>query len=784
VIGALAGLALASGALSLAALSHVVNAALALAAADKPIALGRLVAVLRLEDLALAAVTLVLVGVVAWWEWRGRAVSHMLSGLDPRQGFAVLTIVVAWCGQAYLFPGVLLGGDTGSHIARFLEMRRGFDAGAFPQWTNYDYLGSSLLGFTGPLTYIIGGAVDVVVRDPVATAKLMLFCSHLVAGWVFWALLLRLGFAALPALVAAIAFAGSFALLHLFLYRGVFPQQFTIIFLAVVFYAAEGLMRGLPGRGRDWLIFALSTAGLIVNHQPHALFCGLYLGLFGAASVACGRWQIRRLGLLASAGIMGVAISVFAVIPILAEADWVMIDPEGRLLGLQAPTLARLFDLVVWRDWRTTWGTDYWAYVGIVCVTLAFVGGWAALSHRLGDDRRALAVAALPCMIASFFLHDPVVRDIIFIVFFAALYAALGMEWIAAQAKPGSRIVLIVSFAAVLDVASTSIQPVARTDKGFLIDAGRYLEAEAANQRILEVEVGRDKSIAVNIGPSSGPISFYSTVERVAGHHNMAATRVHNYAETIAKLAERDLHRAGRLSPETESLVGLVDVTRIVCLGSFAMGCPARFAATAPEPPLGAVVRVPDAAPAVFGRTLVALAPPPGLDKPMLWSEFYDDDPPHPQVTGIIDFLHRYLRAMRIDPATDLAAAIPVRSLPDGLPPPASDAWHPRMTAYQVGLQRVAMTVVSDAPGYVQLSHPWFPASQVRINGLPVAPLEGAIDLTVVPIAAGENAIEIGPVVTPVRAISNIVSAVSIALAFAVAGGLGLRRGPSNSNPN
>ena len=67
------------------------------------------------------------------------------------------------------------------------------------------------------------------------------------------------------------------ALLHLFLFRGVFPQQFTIIFLVLIFYAAEGLMRGLPGQARDWLVFSLATAGLIINHQPHALYAALYL---------------------------------------------------------------------------------------------------------------------------------------------------------------------------------------------------------------------------------------------------------------------------------------------------------------------------------------------------------------------------------------------------------------------------------------------------------------------------------------------------------------------------
>ena len=45
---------------------------------------------------------------------------------------------------------------------------------------NYQYLGSSLLGFTGPLTYVVGGAMDVVVRDPVVTAKGLLLALHLI----------------------------------------------------------------------------------------------------------------------------------------------------------------------------------------------------------------------------------------------------------------------------------------------------------------------------------------------------------------------------------------------------------------------------------------------------------------------------------------------------------------------------------------------------------------------------------------------------------------------------
>jgi hypothetical protein len=271
-------------------------------------------------------------------------------------------------------------------------------------------------------------------------------------------------------------------------------------------------------------------------------------------------------------------------------------------------------------------------------------------------------------------------------------------------------------------------------------------------------------------------MSYYSMVERVAGHHNMAATRVHNYAETIAKLAEADLRRDGRLSSQTEILLGVLDVTRIVCAGSFAAGCPTRFATTEPEGPLGAVVRVPAATPAVFSRSLIALAPPLGLDKPMLWSEDYDADPPDPQVAATVEFLQRYLRATQLDPASHLASALAVRALPGGTPPSASGTWHPLVTRYEVGLQRVTMTVTSDAPGYVQLSHPWFPGNVVRLNGQPVVPLEGALGLTVVPITAGENAIEISPMLTPIRLASNAVSVVSLLLAFGMAAALGRHR--------
>lgn len=770
IVCALGAIALLSCALLLHAFSHVASAVAALVNRGEAVTSGKLLSALGVIDFALFAVTLATVAAVAVWEWRSRAVSTLLGTLNSGQAFILLTIVVGWCGQAYLYPGVLLGGDTGSHIARFLEMRRGLEGGSLAQWSNYDYLGSPLLGFTGPFTYVVGGLLDFLIRDPVATAKTLLFSTHLATGWAFYALLRRLNFAIGPSLIAAIGFSCSFALLHLFLYRGVFPQQFTIVFLVLTFYAAEGLMRGLPGRGRDWLLFALTTAGLVTNHQPHALFVAVYLGLYGVTSIAVGRWTIAKLPLLASAGAMGLAIATIAVVPIVVESDWVMINSDSGFLRLQWPTLQRLSQLILWRDTKTTTGIDYWAYVGLASTALGLFGGWAALSRRLGNERRNFALALLPGVIASFILFNPVVRDVMFIVFFVGLFAALGIEHLTALSRPGGKVLVLCFIAVVIDVASTSVQPVARTDKQFLIDAGHYLERSAASQRILEADFERNGAFHIDIGPGAGPVSYYSTVARVGGVHNMAATRVHNYIATIAKLAEADLRQQGRLSTETETLVGLLNASRIVCFEPATTGCPARFVGAEQEAPLGAVIHIRDATPAIFSQTLQEMAPPLGLDKPMLWDRQFEG--PDPQVAAIQAFLERYVEAAAIDMHSHYSIALPVRHFPrtsKSLSPVGNSTWHARMTSYDVGLQRVSATIESSGPGYAQLAHPWYPATEVRINGRRVQPIEGALDFMVLPIETGVNVIEIRPEVTSIRIISAMVSGLALVVAFIVA---------------
>ncbi len=748
---------------------------------------GLLLRALGLADVVALSFLLLAVAMMVWLERQRYAFTALLA-TAPRGPFLVaLAILLAWLGHSYAFSGLLLGGDTGSHIARFFEIRRGLEHGILPQRTNYQYLASPLLGFTGPLTYVVGGAVDLLVRDSAVTAKLLLFVLHMVAGWLCYALLRRWGIGCFGAAVGALGFAGSFAHLHLFLYRGVFPQAFTICFFLLAFLTAEGLMRRAPLRWRDWAGFAFATAGLIVNHQPHAPFVAAYLLIFGLVSLWLGRWQLAGAVGLASAGLLGVAMSAVAVVPVIFESDWVMIEPANAMFNLNIPGWERLLHLVLWQNTRITSGTDYWAYLGIVLVVLAVVGLGAATLRRLPSARLHLVAAIVPCLGVSFFLANPVVRDVMFLLLFVTVPAAVGAEWLAERFARWPRLPVLIVGALLLDLSSTSVQPLARTDKQYFIEAGHYLERVAPNQRVMEISwsSGRpagsltgsaeELHVDASFGPGATPLVYDALVQRISGNHNMAATRVHNYALAVIKQAETDLRGQGALSERTADLLALLNVTRIICVTARENGCPLSFSGSVVDGPLGRVVPVGNATPVLFSRRLVTVPAPGDLDKPMFWVWNFDDG--DARVPRVFAYLDAYLANAQPDLVTRQAARLPVFGPPAqgvAADSPGEDArvdeipWHPALTDYAVSLETVTAVVDTDRAGYVQLAHPWFPATIVRVNGVPVTPLEGALHLIVVPIEPGVSRIEIVPTITPVRRVSAFVSLAALTLTLAV----------------
>lgn len=769
----LASAALWSALFSLTAVNRAKDVAVHAVLHGEPVAPRALLGALGPLDGLVAALAAASVAALLAAEWRRRAVSEFLRTCTPGQAFLALTIAAAWTGHAYLSPGILLGGETGTHVSRFLEVGRGLQGGTLPTWTNDQYLGEPLLWFTGPLTYVVGGVLTLLTGgDAVAASRVFLFACHMAGAWLFFLFLRRLDMGPTASLVGAAGFAGCFAHLHLFLYRGVFPQALTIAFLVLLFHTAEGLARGRGGRGLNWLGFALATAGLITNHQPHALFAAVYLGLYGGVSLLLGRWRWRAMALplMVLAGAAGVAIAALAVLPVAVEGDWVLIERTEPLFNLQVSSARRLAQLVLWRNTRTNWAMDYWAYLGTVTAVLAGLGAWQALRGRAGREQRALACAALACFAVGLFLYNPVVRDILFLFFFAGILAALGTEALTGAAPRWRGALPLAVALLALDLASTSVQPVARTDRAYQVEAGQALERRAPNERIVEVFVGADGSFSADIGPDGSPTGYAALVQRTAGNHNMAATHAHNYLAATVKLAEDDLRRDGALSPPTRRLLEMLNVTRIVCFSPVAAGCPARFAGARSEDSLGATIRL-DGAPVLFGRTLRALPPPPSFDKPMLWPHQFARDNPlvAARIAGIDTFLAQ-VAAVEAPDGQRIAGALAVRALDAGEAPAQAGAWTPHLVAYTVDLERVSLRIESDGDGYAQLAHPWFPATIVRVNGQRIAPLQGATDLMVVPIHRGISEIEITPSTTSVRTASVWISALALLATLAAAG--------------
>ena len=760
-VAAIGGAAVATALISLVSINRVKDAVIPVVMSGGSVNTAVIEAALRPIDAVLTGAAIFAIAVLFWLELRRCALSRLLASATPAQAAVMLTFIAAWTGHAYLSPGLLLAGDTATHVSRFLEVAVGLRDGGLPTWTNYQYMGAPLLWFTGPLTYVLGGVITLVTGDAVAAFKVFLFVCHMGAGWLFFAFMRRLAFRPVAAMLAAAGFAGCFAHLHLFLYRGVAPQALTILLLVLLFHAAEGLMahRGRPWV--NWLCIALSNAGLIVNHQPHALFAAFYLAVFGGFSLLLGRWRWRAVPALILAATAGVLMAAIAILPVLAESDWVMIEADGGLFRLHAPTLMRLGNLLMWRDTRTTWGYDYWAYLGLTLVVLGLLGAWTGLRGTAGPERRKLAIAVCACLPPALLLYNPVVRDVIFLFFFLSILVGIGAE--ALRFRHG-RVLLTVSLLVFADLFSTSVQPIARNDKGFALLAGETLQRTAPNERIVMIGVSPNGQLTADVGPDADPLSFIATVQRLAGNHNMAATRVHNYAISAAKAAERDLQRDGVLSASTRRILGLLNVTRIICQSSVRSGCPASVRDAIEELGLGRVVRI-AGTPVVFSQHLAELSPEAGIDKPMIWEGDFGHAEAAPRLEKIMTVLQRVADAEQIDPETGLAKTILIRG--HSVEPALDPAWRPRLTAYAVGLERISLTIVSNGSGYVQIAHPWFPATAVFVDGRPVEMIQGTIGLLVIPVDPGEHQIEIVPVTTPIRQAAAALSFVGIGLTLA-----------------
>lgn len=684
-------------------------------------------------------------------EWKQRALS---TGLQSGSDFSFRVFAAAlfiWFAQAFLYPGILLGGDTGYHVSRIAHFRYGLEEGKFIFWNNYWHLGMPEYQFTGPLLFWLGGAVDLLFRNPYLSAKLMLFLAQIASGAFLYQYLRVLRIDRFAALLGAVAYCGAWTHLHMLLYKGVLPQAIIFALLPLGLLIIEKL--AVIGRHATWYWPGLATvlAALFVTHPTNGFFAALYLALYALVNLLVGRFAWRAVPPMATAAVAAALMSLFLLIPIKLEQDWVTMTAATQMVGLKLPTLESLRYLVVWHFGNTGPGSNFFAYIGLSVIGLALM----SLRALRSADRegKQLVIAVLILWVTSFFLVGPHVRQPIFILLFTAILAGIGagaIAWNKGSAKPALLMLVVL-----LDIGVLAIQPLARTDKEYLARAADELVRNHPSARVL-VANSYTGNLVIPIW-GSGFIMGYK-VQQLGLPYGYSVPLSHNYVAAVIKQAEQDLVAHRRLSDMTMNMLALINVDWIINDDGSRMGFSDEFSDAQADGVLGKTIHVRGATPVVFAAALLRRAPDRNLDKPVFW----DDDfaaPREARANQAARYVEQTVSDMAYDAASHTAEKIFVRDLPPSDASGGTGRLTASMLEYKVDTDRVAIKIDSDGAGWARLAHAWYPALQVTHNGASIQPLQDVMGQIVVPVRPGANEYVIEPVLTDIRRVTLGISA-------------------------
>ncbi len=637
--------------------------------------------------LAVAVIGLILIAM----EWRSQLLSRMISK-GGAYSAALMFCVVLWLGHSYFVPGHLLMGDLGTHITLVALRSAAILSGHDPNWTNWQDFGQPIPSYYSPTTFLPASWIALLVGDPTVATKIFLFLAHALSGLAAWWLARRLGARPMGAFIAAIGYAGSFAHLHLILHRGTVPQALTVALLPFAFGCLHLVLRERRFLSFAWGGLVLGSVALLVNYTPFGVVAGLCFVLYAALWLFSGKTPWSRLWPLASAGLLALALASVVLVPaMLAARDNPELSPQ-RLIDFVIPDATYFNHLLMWRAWRTNFGHDSSAYLGISLVVLAVVGAVAAL--RTAGRERMTAAGLCLILLLSLFLRGDYLRAIILTLMPLTILAGAGADWLLDRFPNRHSLAAIIAGLLLLDLGSTAVQPLARTDLGGLDRAGRALAAAKPQMRTLEGSSAGGQFMATRNG-GAGILQLYPS-EFVSGGYVQFARSTTAFGALAGRMAENDLADTGRLRPDTRELLCGLRVGRIIGLDRGTVGLPA-YPDTVKEPSLGRVIPLRCAYSVIFAPALVHAAPVvlqvPG--NPDSIARDADIEKPRADIDLI-------LSAMAVDPATGIARHI---LSPDaGAPVKASQASVPislpRMRSYEVGADRVRAVLATPGAGF------------------------------------------------------------------------------------
>lgn len=654
-----------------------------------------------------------------------------------------LGAVLLWMVHALLAGGHIVTGDGATHVTRISHLARALHEGFSPYWDNAFFGGGTLLQFTGPVFHWLGTLAALAVGDATLGTKIVTVAVRFGTAAAMYAYLRQLGLGRAACWVGALFYAGSFAVTYLVSIRSTFPQIINLALMPVILLCIERILATPRRLAMPVLGLGLSGALMIGNHQPTVvIFVVVLLAYVPLRAAMLGLCLRRVAALAAAAGLIGLG-ATFFLVPFALERHWTAENIDtGILLHLSLPRWSTLRYFVA--GGTPTTGPEFAAYVGLplFAAVLLAVPQWRFAFAAPGDPLRTPArlcllltgMAVLPLFITGLYVRTP-----IFVFLFLCAAAAAAIDAVL-RARPAWRwLPVALAGLFLLDSGPRALQPWLRRESLDIARMGEALAARRPQQRVVEVGPDAGGRLMVRIGPNASAMD-YAAVQALHGPHKPDATTAHNAVMAVLKIAEDDLNAAGALSPLAQRLLGGLNAGIVVGQDRLVPGLPEQLAGTRDDPVLGRHLLIPDATPYLATARLAPYPQPQVFVGPPFWDEEFD--PP----TALAQASKQAVRAIDAAEGVDLAArtaqvllmtAGPAESVGDGTPP------HTRLEAYEVTPDRVRMRILSDAPGFVRLAHPWYPTLVTTLNGERVAARPDMLSLQVLPLRVGENVYEI-----------------------------------------
>jgi len=317
-------------------------------------------------------------------EVRLRALTNIFRFLLTHRLWSAITLVaLTLIGRSYFFlPGRLALGDNSNVTFNIWAMRYWIETGnAGVFWSNYALMGSPFSQFHLSLYYYLGGLIDLLIRDPYLSNKIVGMFAHIVMTYSMFIYVRRLTRSIWSGLFSAAVWSAAFFHYHHFVGVGTIVASLNIAFLPLQLYWVETSL----GRGaftRDRAMLALTIGVGIWAHQLYGMWAVAFLLAYVMVRVMARTrltWleRVKEIGGTTLWASIGILIGIYKILPVIAEGSLVGVSNlftsrfEMPIIKLQQ--ILTFNDSFLNPDWQGGYIGPVLLIVSVIGVTLVVI---------------------------------------------------------------------------------------------------------------------------------------------------------------------------------------------------------------------------------------------------------------------------------------------------------------------------------------------------------------------------------------------------------------------------